>query len=428
MPTLQNGRFERHVRGRTNARRIKAFPFISSQGHHLPISLTGFRVERGPESLLKADAVCSGTTLKTRYSLSLLSERHLPLGKIDERNEEDYQNSNKSFNITGLLALKIGHEFYNHQILPLGGKPNRENDVSNPSNRRSFTACSTSSTEPNEELKAERQKELGRAMPAFQEHPTRLTMVGKLINEQERFTNPYDIPRDLDTSSDNTRRCFKHGLGSEIGNTEDFRILDKRRKRDFNKCKGTEDDLLCFKTSRTKRQKLDNTTVLRQPNCPKIRNEGRRNSIVPPPDSCTKNSGTNERLQPDCPVPLHSRSRKHQGRSVQPEETPKEMAQDNRALLGETNDRRFCYPTESPSESILELVTGSGGSSHRRIQPRLAEEGFIPPLTMETDSKNTSTFQETTRPRSSTDDTIVDNTVLASYDLTDDTLTTNCDE
>ncbi|CEG70764.1 hypothetical protein RMATCC62417_06602 [Rhizopus microsporus] len=266
------------------------------------------------------------------------------------------------------------------------------------------------------------------AMPAFQEHPTRLTMVGKLVNEQKWFINPYDIPRDLDTSSDNTCRCFKHGLGSEIGNTEDFRILDRGRKRDFNKFKGTEGDLLCFKTSRTKRQKLDNTTVFRQANCPKIPDKGRRNSIVPPPDSCTKNSGTNERLQPGCPVPLHSRSRKHQGRSARPEETPKEMVQDNRALLGETNDRRFCYPTESPSESILKLVTRSGGSSHRRIQPRLAEEGFIPPLTMETDSKNTSTFQETTRPRSSTDDTIVDNTVLVSYDLTDDTLTANCDE
>ncbi|ORE06876.1 hypothetical protein BCV72DRAFT_327693, partial [Rhizopus microsporus var. microsporus] len=96
-------RFERRVRGRTNTRRIKAFPFISSQGCRLPIPLTGFRVECGSESLLKADAVCSRTTPETRYSLSLLSERHLPLGKIDERNEEDYQNSNQLFNITGLL-------------------------------------------------------------------------------------------------------------------------------------------------------------------------------------------------------------------------------------------------------------------------------------------------------------------------------------
>ncbi|ORE18508.1 hypothetical protein BCV71DRAFT_285225, partial [Rhizopus microsporus] len=86
MLTLQNGRyssttghrrrrrphgkirFERCVRGRTNARRTKTFPFISSQGHRLPISLTGFRVERGTESLFKADAVCNGTTPETRYS------------------------------------------------------------------------------------------------------------------------------------------------------------------------------------------------------------------------------------------------------------------------------------------------------------------------------------------------------------------------
>lgn len=68
MLTLQNGRyssttghrrrrrphgkirFERCVRGRANARRTKTFPFISSQGHRLPISLTGFQVERGTES------------------------------------------------------------------------------------------------------------------------------------------------------------------------------------------------------------------------------------------------------------------------------------------------------------------------------------------------------------------------------------------
>lgn len=90
MLTLQNGRyssttghrrrrrphgkirFERRVRGRANAQRTKTFPFISSQGHRLPISLTGFRVERVTESLLKADAVCNGTTPETRYSLSLL--------------------------------------------------------------------------------------------------------------------------------------------------------------------------------------------------------------------------------------------------------------------------------------------------------------------------------------------------------------------
>ncbi|KAG1175391.1 hypothetical protein G6F70_004144 [Rhizopus microsporus] len=220
-------------------------------------------------------------------------------------------------------------------------------------------------------------------MPAVQGQPIGLTIVEKLTNEQERFTNPYDISRDLDTNSDNPRRCFKHRLGSEIGNTGDFRILDRGRKRDFNKCKGTEDDLLCFKTSRTERQKLDNTTFLPQPNCSKIRDEDRRNSIVPTPDTCTTNSRTNERLQPECLVPPHSRSRELQGRLAQPEktpstrmETPKEMVQDNRVLLGETNARHFCYPIELPSENILELVTGSEGSNHRRIQTRLAEEGL----------------------------------------------------
>jgi hypothetical protein len=119
--------------------------------------------------------VCRGATPETRYSLSLLSERHLPLGQIDERNEEDDQNSSKSFNITGLLdklgkkcansititglprlqfqhkvdenqgssgeveqnytALKTSHEIYNHQILPLDGKPDWGNDDSNHSDR-----------------------------------------------------------------------------------------------------------------------------------------------------------------------------------------------------------------------------------------------------------------------------------------------------
>jgi hypothetical protein len=224
MPTLQNGRhssstghhrrrwpyskirFERRVRGRTNARRIKAFPFISSQGCRLPISLTGFRVECGSESLLKTDAVCSGTTPKIRYSLSLLSGQHLPLGKIDERNKEDYQNSSKSFNITEFLdklekecansititelprlqfqykidenqgpsgeveqnytTFKTDHEIYNHQILPLGGKPDCENDVSSLS-LIACSTCSTSSTGPNEEPKTERQQELKKAMTAF---------------------------------------------------------------------------------------------------------------------------------------------------------------------------------------------------------------------------------------------------------------------
>ncbi|CEG83717.1 hypothetical protein RMATCC62417_17593 [Rhizopus microsporus] len=162
--------------------------------------------------------------------------------------------------------------------------------------------------------------------------------------------------------------------------------------------------------------------------------ENWRNSIVPPPDTCTTNPGANERLQSDCPVPPHSRSREHQGRSAQPEETPsirmetpKEIVQGNRALRREMNDRHFCYSTELPSENILELVTEPRGSNHRRIQPRLAEEGLIPPPTMETDSKDPSTFQETTRPRSNTGNTIVNNTVLVSYDLTDDTLIANCD-
>ena len=196
---------------------------------------------------------------------------------------------------------------------------------------------------------------------------------------------------------------------AEEWNRKYWRLQDiGQRKKKRNKCKGTEDDLLCFKASRTKCQKLDNTAVLRQPNCPKIRDEGRRNSIVPTPDTCTTNLGTNEQLQSDCPVLPHSRSREHQGRSAQPEETPKEMVQDNQALLGKTNDRRFCYPTELPSENILELVTGSGGRSHRHIQPRLAEEGIIPPLWH---------FKKQVR-----------EAVLVSYDLTDDTPTANCDE
>ncbi|KAG1169793.1 hypothetical protein G6F70_007490 [Rhizopus microsporus] len=94
MLTLQNGRFERCVRGRTNARRTKTFPFISSQGHRLPISLTGFRVERGTESLFKADAVCNGTTPETR-----LQFQH----QIDE-NQDSSGEVEQNY-----TALKTGH-------------------------------------------------------------------------------------------------------------------------------------------------------------------------------------------------------------------------------------------------------------------------------------------------------------------------------
>jgi hypothetical protein len=104
------------------------------------------------------------------------------------------------------------------------------------------------------------------------------------------------------------------------------------------------------------------------------------------------------------------------------------MVQGSRALLEETSDRRFCCPPELSNENLLELVTGSESSSYQRIQPKLTEEGLIPPPTMETDSKNASIFQETTHQRSHTGDTTVDNTVLVSYDLTDNMLATNCYE
>ncbi|CEG79288.1 hypothetical protein RMATCC62417_13773 [Rhizopus microsporus] len=227
-------------------------------------------------------------------------------------------------------------------------------------------------------------------------------MVGRMSNEQEHPIDSYD----LDTSTDNTRRYYQHRLWSEVGNTRDVGLLARGRKRDFYQCKGTEDDLLCIEISRIKRQKLDHPTVLRQPNCPQICNEDRRDSVVLPPDTSAPNLGNYERIQSDS-----------EGRSLYTNGSSQENVQDNRAPLAETDDRHLCYPPKLPGKSFLKLITRSRSSSHRFIHSSLAKKGTISSSALEVDPENNVGFQRTKQYYAA-----VDTTVLVSFDLTDGAL------
>ncbi|KAL4211564.1 hypothetical protein AB4K20DRAFT_1799694 [Rhizopus microsporus] len=63
--------------------------------------------------------------------------------------------------------------------------------------------------EPNKGHEAERHQELGRALPTFNEQSTKLTIVGRMIIEQEQLSNSYGTSRALDPNPDNPRRCFQ---------------------------------------------------------------------------------------------------------------------------------------------------------------------------------------------------------------------------
>ncbi|ORE08486.1 hypothetical protein BCV72DRAFT_261463 [Rhizopus microsporus var. microsporus] len=76
-------------------------------------------------------------------------------------------NWEKSENEQDYLAKAASNETCNYRIMPLGGKSDWENGISNPNDRQIFTSCSSSSMEPNEEHEIERQQELKRALLTF---------------------------------------------------------------------------------------------------------------------------------------------------------------------------------------------------------------------------------------------------------------------
>ncbi|EIE79992.1 hypothetical protein RO3G_04697 [Rhizopus delemar RA 99-880] len=493
MSTLQNGRntglkkhhrrrrpygkvrFKGRICGRTNARKVKTISIVSSQRNRLPVSFTGLRAERSSKSLLEADALCSGTAQKTRDTLSLLSRRYLSLSQVDERDEKDNQSDNQPFNIPGFLdqlgkertnsikntripgiqfqyrnnenqgssgkneqnhsTLQTSYEDNHNPVMPLDSKSNRENDFRNPSNRRSSFTCSTPSKRSYEESENERLQELGSTLCPVNAQPTRLTMVGKMVDGQKWPAYSCDTPGNPHAQTDNPCGCPQHGLGSEVKRNGNLGILDRRRKKNFHQRERTSNNLFCFETARKKRKKFHNSHILRQQNSIELCNESRRDSIIPTSITCNSDTRYHKQVQFDSNIQPYSGNQEYTSRPIESTsnpalrmETTKEMVQENNSQMGSPFNRCICDETKQASENVLELDAGSGGSGDECIQSDLAFEGSISEPALEINPQGIALLQETKNTRSNTGNTTMDDSILVPNGITDDEGPTNSNE
>ncbi|KAG1046806.1 hypothetical protein G6F43_010722 [Rhizopus delemar] len=285
------------------------------------------------------------------------------------------------------------------------------------------------------ESEDERLQELGRTLCTVNTQPTRLTMVGKMVDDQEWSAYPFDTPGKPHAHTDNPCGCLQHGLGNKVKHDGNLGMLDRGRKRNLHQCERTSNNLFCFEAARKKRKKSHNSHILRQQNSIEICNESRGDSIIPASITCASDTRYQEHVQFDSNIQSYSGNQEYTSRPIESTsnsalrmETTKEMVQENCSQMGSPFNRCICDETKQTSKNVLELDAGSGGSGDECIQSDLAFEGSISEPALEINPQGIALLQETRNTRSSTGNTTMDGSILVPNGTTDDEGTTNSNE
>ncbi|OAD65160.1 hypothetical protein PHYBLDRAFT_153755 [Phycomyces blakesleeanus NRRL 1555(-)] len=294
-------RSKRCIHCRTNTQGIQTIPHVQAQEYSLPVQISTVWNECGPESILKAHAICDGTSSEGGNTPGILLGRHLYFSKNQVGDGEALISSTPASNIsrisdqlaeecintfvqTGIPRLSIQHQGYGHQsskeendklerpsqtgihtseIVPMDCQLDREND-GHDSGNRGVTAARPVHEERFIKSTSSESNKMGSKLPFIFGSTKGVELVGRKRRSHKRIAN--QKTNTTTTNTHNTRRRIRLGLGSLIPDDPNSWILDKRRKRRFDQCQGAEDNLDCTTTARKKIRKLQHNDILGQHN------------------------------------------------------------------------------------------------------------------------------------------------------------------
>jgi hypothetical protein len=178
--------------------------------------------------------------------------------------------------------------------MPMDSQFDRENDSSNTSNPRSIAPPPLSPKGLGTESSSSAPK-LGRLMPSNAKKSRGSIVVGRILKHQQRITNSKGRFQGA-ASCGYIRRCVRQWLWDKQHNNRNARILDTRRKINFNKRRRTTDDMDSPATIRRKIPKQTCKGIFGQHNSDQVRDESRRYSISNSSGPYVKNSSNTKEI------------------------------------------------------------------------------------------------------------------------------------
>jgi integrase len=95
-------------------------------------------------------------------------------------------------------------------------------------------------------------------------------------------------------------------------------------------------------------------------------------------------------------------------------ETSQMVVQEDTTSMGQTNIGRVCSTSQSTTSEILEPIARPTSGSNRRVCSTVAQEGSVPPSTVEINSESPTNPADTESERSDYGDSFLDNPILVS--------------
>ncbi|KAG1032972.1 hypothetical protein G6F25_010875 [Rhizopus arrhizus] len=425
------------------SRRLKTFSFLQAPKRGLSVSRPSFWSKRGSKNIFKDHAIRNRTFKGRRHPYGLLFGRYLPPRKIQTQNGNGNIQSSHTLNkvrISNQLAeehsgtidnarlfgFSIQHknnedhsastqdqqstvtdqaieEDLGAAVMPLDCKSFGENDLNDTSCRRSAPSHSVSPEGP-QPLIVGQQEQMGQPLQVEYEEQGRPPMVGAVVDNEERSTDPITANELTEDRPDDSCRRVGYGLGVSSNRVSTSGFWTQQEKELSINVRELTTILFALQLHAQNAKNCsikiftDNITALKY---------------------VTKAGGTSSVLLQDLAIKIQEIINQHnlqtKNSSLRVEAT-QEMVSTDTEEMGETNNRRLCGKTQQPIAPVLESQSGSSSKCSRRLSANLAQEGFVPSPSVETHSQSASHVQETTREGSDFGDTVLEDSVLVSHD------------
>ncbi|KAG1063729.1 hypothetical protein G6F41_010576 [Rhizopus arrhizus] len=424
------------------SRRLKTFSFLQAPKRGLSVSRPSFWSKRGSKNIFKDHAIRNRTFKGRRHPYGLLFGRYLPPRKIQTQNGNGNIQSSHTLNkvrISNQLAeehsgtidnarlfgFSIQHknnedhsastqdqqstvtdqaieEDLGAAVMPLDCKSFGENDLNDTSCRRSTPSHSVSPEGP-QPLIVGQQEQMGQPLQVEYEEQGRPPMVGAVVDNEERSTDPITANELTEDRPDDSCRRVGYGLGVSSNRVSTSGFWTQQEKELSINVRELTTILFALQLHAQNAKNCsikiftDNITALKY---------------------VTKAGGTSSVLLQDLAIKIQEIINQHnlqtKNSSLRVEAT-QEMVSTDTEEMGETNNRRLCGKTQQPIAPVLESQSGSSSKCSRRLSANLAQEGFVPSPSVETHSQSASHVQETTREGSDFGDTVLEDSVLVSH-------------
>ncbi|KAG1137376.1 hypothetical protein G6F38_011359 [Rhizopus arrhizus] len=314
----------------------------------------------------------------------------------------------------------------NPTFLPLDSGSAGQDYLNDTGNRGSTSSHSSSSKGSSKESLLEQPK-LGKTVSYILPESTGISMVEGVRFIQERPT--YSSENSSITSDNDLHRQLRHGVGSELTNDGNIRVLEQSRQINVNKRPRTEGSLFCFENACSKIRKLHDKGFHRQHNSSQIHNEIWRYGITPITGISSSDSRSLQSIQPNSDLPTYCGDKEHisgstitKASSTLRTDHSEKIIPSNYTSVGAVGSGRICSLTQSPTEEILEPSSRSISRSTGRVPTEMAQERDVSKSSLETNPQGDTTIEETEDTSSRFNYPSVAQPILVSNGPTDETL------